>query len=72
MENVQNLMFSEVLEDVNETYLEIAQEIQQTRFICQIPPLEKKCLIALHRHEIDREQYNKLRLDCADRLVMLC
>lgn len=72
MENAQNLTFDKALKEVNETYLEIAQEIQQTRFICDIPPLEKKCLVALHRHEIDREQYNKLRLDCADRLVMLC
>ena len=60
------------MERGKETYLEIAREIQQTRFICEIPALEKKCLVALHRHEIDREQYNKLRLDCADRLVMLC
>lgn len=53
-------------------YEEISREIQETRFVSQIPELERKCLIALHRHEVSQEQYNKLRLDCMDRLCIVC
>lgn len=52
-------------------FCELSREIQNTRFICEIPNIEKKCLIAFHRKEISREQYNKLRLDCSDRLCVL-
>lgn len=53
-------------------FMELSREIDNTRFITELPPIERKCLIALHRHEIDQEQYNILKLDCSSRLDMLC
>lgn len=53
-------------------FFELSRDIQNTRFISQIPDIERRCLIALHRKEINSEQYKKLRDDCSDKLCMLC
>lgn len=57
---------------MNNRYDELLKEIMDMRFIVQVPEMEIKCVVALHRKELTYSQYAALRENCKLRFEALC